>query len=58
MARSDPEIDLDSEDGNTYLPGSYEEEALEDAVAKETEKKAKLALKAEKKAEQAEKVPS
>lgn len=58
VARSDPEIDLESSDGNTYLPGSYEEEALEDVVAKETEKKTKEAMKAEAKEEQAEKQPS
>lgn len=58
VARSDPEIDLDSKDGKTYLPGAYEDEVLEETLAKEAEEHAKQALKEEKKAEEAEKVPS
>lgn len=57
-ARSDPEIDMDSTDGNTYIPESYEAEAVEEGMAKKSEKDIKGEMKAATKEAEGEKQPS
>jgi hypothetical protein len=59
VARSDPEVNLDATDGNTYTPGAYEEEALEEALSKGAEGEIKGATKdAAKKQSEPEKQPA